>query len=137
VKHNLICDPKKVILYVSCAYNGATHDKKIADLEGLFFSNQKAITQYQDTGYQGYNPDNVTIIQPLKKPKARELTDDEKEENKKISSKRVIVEHAIGGMKILRIIKDEIRIYKESTRNIIMQIACAIHNLKMSMIKIN
>jgi hypothetical protein len=29
-----------------------------------------------------------------------------------ISSKRVLVEHAIGGVKILRIVKDEIRIYK-------------------------
>ena len=53
----------------------------------------------------------------------------QKQANKKISSKGVVVEHAISGVKILRMIKDEIRIYKEYTRNIVMKIACAIHNL--------
>jgi hypothetical protein len=77
------------------------------------------------------------IVQPTKKPKGKELTDLQKQENKIISSKRVIIEHVIGGVKILRIVKDEIRIYKEKTRNIIMQIACAIHNLKICFANLN
>ncbi len=62
----------------------------------------------QDTGYQGYNPKNITIIMPTKKPKGKELTQEQKDKNKEISSKRVLIEHAIGGVKILRIVKDEI-----------------------------
>lgn len=131
MKHNLICDENKKILYLSKAYNGATHDKKIADEEHLVFPKGFEIELLQDSGYQGYNPENVTIIMPTKKQKGKELTGEQKDKNKEISSKRVLVEHAIGGVKILRIIKDEIRIYKESTRNLIMKIACAIHNLKM------
>jgi hypothetical protein len=87
---------------------------------------------YQDTGFQGYKPENVTIIQPIKKPKGKELTQEQKANNKAISSKRVLIEHVIGGVKILRIIKDEIRIYNETVRNMIMKIACAIHNLKVN-----
>ena len=121
-------------MYLSKAYNGTTHDKKLADDEALIFPEKCTLKLYQDTGYQGYNPDNVTVIQPMKKPKGKELNDFQKQENKEISSKRVIIEHAIGGVKILRIVKDEIRIYKEETRNIIMQIACAIHNLKICMV---
>lgn len=121
-------------MYLSKAYNGTTHDKKLADDEALIFPEKCTLKLYQDTGYQGYNPDNVTVIQPMKKPKGKELNDLQKLENKAISSKRVIIEHAIGGVKILRIVKDEIRIYKEETRNIIMQIACAIHNLKICMV---
>jgi DDE superfamily endonuclease len=60
----------------------------------------------------------------------------QKAKNKEISSKRVIIEHAIGGVKIMRIIKDEIRIYNEQTRNTLMQIAAAIHNLKIAMANI-
>jgi hypothetical protein len=70
-------------------------------------------------------------VQPTKKPKGAELSEEQKQINKIISSKRILIEHAIGGVKILRILKDELRIYKEKTRNLIMQIACAIHNLKM------
>ena len=87
----------------------------------------------QDTGYQGYNPKNITIIMPTKKPKGKELTQEQKDKNKEISSKRVLIEHAIGGVKILRIVKDEIRIYKETTRNLVMKTACAIHNLKINL----
>ena len=56
-----------------------------------------------------------------------------KDKNKEISSKRVLIEHAIGGVKILRMVKDEIRIYKETTRNLVMKTACAIHNLKINL----
>ena len=43
------------------------------------------------------------------------------------------MEYAIGEIEILRIIKEAIQIYKESTRNLVMKIACAIHNLKIKL----
>lgn len=137
IKNTVISDEKRTILYVSTAYNGGCHDKKIADLEGLEFPKEVETLLYQDTGFQGYNPENVSIIQPVKKPKKKELSPKQIEENKTISSERVVIEHTIGGVKILRIIKDEIRIYKETTRNIIMKIACAIHNLKICIRNLN
>ena len=133
MKHNLISDESKTILYLSKAYNGTTHDKKIADEENLVFPENCGIELLQDTGYQGYIPKNTIVIMPTKKPKGRELSEEQKMKNKEISSKRVLIEHAIGGVKILRIIKDEIRIYKETTRNLVMKIACAIHNLKIKL----
>ena len=133
MKHNLISDKSKTILYLSKAYNGTTHDKKLADEENLVFPEGFEIELLQDTGYQGYAHKNITIIMPTKKPKGKELTQEQKDKNKEISSKRVLIEHAIGGVKILRIVKDEIRIYKETTRNMVMKTACAIHNLKINL----
>ena len=125
MKHNLISDKSKTILYLSKAYNGTTHDKKLADEENLVFPEGFEIELLQDTGYQGYAHKNITIIMPTKKPKGKELTQEQKDKNKEISSKRVLIEHVIGGVKILRIVKDEIRIYKETTRNLVMKTACA------------
>lgn len=116
---------------MSKAYNGSTHDKKIADEDNLIFPEEGNLQLFQDTGYQGYSPENVVVIMPTKKPKGVELTEEQREENRRISSARVIVEHAIGSVKVLRIIKDQIRIYKETVRNLVMKIACAIHNLKI------
>ena len=46
-------------------------------------------------------------MMPKKKPKEKELTDIEKIQNKAINSVRVVVEHAIGGIKRFRIARLE------------------------------
>ncbi len=60
------------------------------------------ITLWQDTGFQGHHPEGVNVIMPTKKPKGNELSEELKETNRSISSVRVKVEHAIGGVKICR-----------------------------------
>lgn len=57
-----------------------------------------SIRLWQDTGFIGHRPDGVEICMPKKKPKGKELTAVEKQENKRISGIRIKVEHAIGGM---------------------------------------
>ena len=63
---------------------------------------------YQDTGFQGFIRPGINIIQPKKKPKG-ELTTEEKERNRLISSIRIQVEHAISGVKRYRIVQDKLR----------------------------
>ena len=67
-------------------------------------------TLHQDTGFQGFVLPDKNIIQPKKKPKGGELTDEEKEINRKIASKRIRVENAISGIKRYRIVKDQLKI---------------------------
>ena len=43
---------------------------------------------YQDSGFQGFTLAGINIVQPKKKPKGRELTVGEKENNRDISSIR-------------------------------------------------
>ncbi len=47
---------------------------------------------------------------PHKKPKGKELTADQKQENRAFSSSRVRVEHGIRRVKGFRIIRDEFRL---------------------------
>ena len=56
------------ILFASLSVEGKRHDKRIAD--EMYSFPYEYILQ-QDTGYQGYSPDNVTVIQPTKKPKGK------------------------------------------------------------------
>ena len=53
---------------------------------------------------------------PKKDPKGGQLTDQEKETNRHISSIRIRVEHAIGGVKRFRIVKDKLRNWKEGVQ---------------------
>ena len=131
MKHIVISGEDNEILYLGLGYYGSIHDKKLADEMKFIYPENQNLIQYQDTGFQGFESENISIIQPKKKPKNGQLTDEEKQTNKTISSERVGVEHAIGGMKTLRIIKDEIRIYRYKIRELIARIAAGIHNLKI------
>ena len=56
----------------------------------------------------------------------------EKVLNRIFSSVRVVVEHSIGGVKRCRIVKDILRLTKEGISDRVMEIACGLHNLRVS-----
>jgi len=126
----LIAAKDKRILFLSDTYAGSVHDKKIADEADIAF--EQAITLLQDTGFQGFQPTNATIIQPVKKPRGKELTPEQKQENKKKASQRVIVEHAINQVKVWRIVKDKIRSFRHKLRHEVIFIACGLSNFKIT-----
>jgi hypothetical protein len=107
------------------------HDKKICDNQPILFPS--GITLWQDTGFLGHNPENVNVMMPVKKPKGKELTQEQKESNRSISSFRVLVEHAIGGAKRCRIVKDRFRCHKFGFDDLVMELACGLHNLRVSL----
>jgi len=103
-----------------------------------WFSNLKVGV---DLGYQGIKTDynfeqNINI--PNKKPRKSKknptpsLTKAQKAENKEIGSKRVFVEHAIGGMKAFQILSTKFRNRaKNFADEIIFQVS-GLWNLKIS-----
>jgi hypothetical protein len=131
VKNAVIITASCLILFVSPTVSGKTHDKKIAD---TLYSFPFPCVLYQDTGYQGYAPEGVTIVQPFKQSRGKGLSHAEKEFNREISRIRVRVEHAIGSTKFMRIVKDQCRLRANSFVKRIFATCAALHNLR---IKIN
>jgi hypothetical protein len=132
VKNNLIGDvEERLVRYLSETYPGRIHDKRICDAEELVFPSD--IGLFQDTGFQGYHPADVHIYQPKKKPKGKELTPEEKAENKIISSIRILIEHIIAGVKRCRIVKDVFRNTKRYFADQVMEIACGLHNFRTTL----
>jgi hypothetical protein len=52
--------------------------------------------------------------------------------NHLISSARIIVENVIAGVKRCRIVKDVLRLTTVDISDLVMEIACGLHNLRMS-----
>jgi hypothetical protein len=129
IKNVLLAGAHKKIVFLSETYAGSIHDKKIADEAEIEF--EKTIELLQDSGFQGYSPENAIIVMPHKKLKGKELTPQQKQENKNKASQRVLIEHAIGGVKVWRIVKDKIRSYRHILRDEVMLIACGLHNFKI------
>src|SRR3954470_17523340 len=67
-----------------------------------------------------------------KKPRGRELTKAEKCANRKLARVRVRVEHAIAGVKRSRIVKDVFRNKKPGFSDVSMEIACGLHNVRVT-----
>ncbi|MDR0612214.1 MAG: transposase family protein [Dysgonamonadaceae bacterium] len=90
VKNAVIITACCMVLFVSPCVCGKMHDKKIAD---IMYSFSTPCILYRDTGYQGFRPEDAVIKQPVKKPKGRCLTGEEKEYNRQVASFRMRVEH--------------------------------------------
>ena len=133
MKNILITSLIKIVLYLSPTYQGKAHDKSICDEEQIRFD--VPVTLWEDLGFIGLNPDKSVVKRPVKKPRKRELNAEEKKLNRQISSKRVKVEHAIGQCKIFRIVKDEVRAFKDDFRDTCMFLACGLNNFKINFIK--
>ncbi len=129
VKNNIIVTlGKRRVEYLGGTWEGKKHDKSICDEEGHEFP--EGSTLYKDTGFQGYEPAGVDTRQPKKKPRGGELTVEEKEQNSLISKLRIIVEHVICGVKRCRIVKDVFRNTKDRFDDLVMEIACGLHNFR-------
>jgi hypothetical protein len=130
VKNNVITECRGKVVFLSDTYEGKKHDKKIADEEGYEFPEGSQL--WQDTGFQGYAPVGVTIKQPKKKPRSRELTAQEKEENRQVSSQRIEVEHQIGGIKRCQILVQKFRNWADHYVDDVMETACGLHNFRLT-----
>ena len=58
------------------------------------------------------------------------MTPGEKRHNRHLARTRVRVEHAVAGVKISRITKDQFRNTAEGCSDLVMVIACGLHNLR-------
>lgn len=99
-KNIIVSDNKKRIHVVSPSKDGKFHDKKILDKESISETLPIEVEVFVDKGFQGMDQvskSNVNI--PIKKIKNRLLTPEQKENNTIISSIRMSIEHAIGGLK--------------------------------------
>ena len=130
VKNNVISERKGKVVFLSDTYEGKKHDKKIADEEGYEFP--EGSTVWQDTGFQGFAPDGVTIEQPKKKPRNGELSPAEKAQNREISKVRVEVEHQIGGIKRCQIVVQKFRNWVDHYIDDVMETACGLHNFRLT-----
>ena len=130
LKNIIIAMIQGEIPFLSHTRFGKVHDKRAADESGYTFP--EGSIAYQDSGFQGFAPIGVTIIQPKKKPRGGELTPAEKEENRRISSIRVFVEHVIGSVKRYRVVKEKIRLWKGNIRDKVMETCCGLHNFRIT-----
>jgi len=131
VKNIIITHPKtNAVLFLGKTQYGKTHDKTCMEDEDIKCRNP--IKMLTDLGFLGLQIFNMLIYMPKRKPRGKELTEQEKVINGIISSVRVRVEHAIAGVKRNRSVSDICRNTREEIPDLLMSIACGLHNERVA-----
>ncbi len=126
-KNIVVADEKKEILYLTPTKSGRRHDKRLLDKSGIE-NLPPEITAWVDTGFVGLAKTHPNVQIPKKHTKRRPLTYEEKENNRLISSLRVVVEHAICGIKRMRAVTDVYRNKKVNFDDTLMLLSAGIWN---------
>lgn len=134
-KSIVIADQKKRILLVSPAKPGRRHDKRLTDRELLGEYIPKDVSIWADSGFQGLEqkrpPGSLTFVAKRGR-RDRPLTKREKQENHVISSFRIVVENAIGGMKRYRATTDKLRNKSGWFDDRVMRVAAGLWNYHLA-----
>ena len=136
-KNSIICDEYQFVYFLGYTWRGAIHDKAMIEQEIPNLSDSCFDQQWfsKDTGYQGYRPEGVHLLEPYKAARKHPLSDIQKEMNSWISSIRVVVENAIGGIKRLRAASETLRHFTTHKADQIINVAVGLHNLRVRLRK--
>jgi hypothetical protein len=130
-KNIILTNPNTTeVLFLGETQDGTMHDKKALDKEEL--KTDIPVNLGVDLGFEGLEIPNVRVVLPWKKPRGKELTELQKQQNTCFARRRIKVEHAIAGIKRNRSVSDIYRNIKEGTDDIFMTIACGLHNLRVA-----
>ena len=142
VKNTVISDARRVILFLGYTVCGHQHDY------GLFKSEFppavdwfRTFKVWVDLGYLGIKGDYTAreIQIPHKKPRKSkanpepQLTAEQREENRHLSRIRVVVEHAIGGLKRFNILVAKFRNRMADFDDAVALVAAGLWNWKLSL----
>ncbi len=130
------------IIYVSNLFGGKTHDFAMMKSE---FDTQEAwfntIDVLVDLGFLGANREygeKANILLPHKTPRksksnpSPQLTDEQKQANRAHAKRRVVVEHAIGGMKHFHCLSHRVRNQSTSLIDQFLGVSAGLWNFRVS-----
>jgi hypothetical protein len=98
-KHLAAVDENKRVLVLSKAREGKLHDKRAHDEDDIAGAIPEEIPIEVDSGFLGLQKQYENIHVPYRKPKGGALSESQKEENRLLSSSRVVCENAFAGVK--------------------------------------
>lgn len=108
-KHITGSTRKKRVILLSPARGGRIHDKRQLAEASLVEYIPDDVAVEGDLGFQGLQNEFDNVHLPHKKLEGKELTQQQKQENREFSRQRVVCEHAHAGIKRYRAVTDVYR----------------------------
>ena len=103
----MIANQKTAEIVATAFSHGSKHDFQLFKDEKLEIAEHIRILA--DAGYQGLADVHENCQTPFKKSKYHPLTQKEKQKNRTLARKRILIEHIFRKLKIFRILSDKYR----------------------------
>ena len=130
-KNIVICEGHKKIGFLGKTTPGKEHDFSILKSEEVLGHIPKDVIAHCDLGFQT-EFSAVHCVLPQKKPRGKELSADEKEQNRTKSRIRILVENALAGVKRLRIVSAVFRHRVKNFDDLVMLICSGLWNYHLA-----
>lgn len=134
IKNIVITDKRRRVGFLSKTEGGRQHDFTMLKEHAPPKFVPTNILLRMDLGFKGYHaqfPDH-NISMPERKPRIKELSRTKVRQNARKSRMRVLVEHAIGGVKRFRITTDVFRNKREGAGDKAMLLPCGLWNYHLA-----
>jgi len=130
IKNLIISDESLRVGYLGKTVEGKRHDYDVCKEQLNPSTIPKDISFWLDKGFLGMANDypDIYAIMPFKKPKGKKLTRAKIKTNRMISGIRMYSEHALAGVKRLRIVSDIFRNKSMAFADQAMYLACGLWN---------
>jgi hypothetical protein len=129
-KNDLVVDKTKKVLVLTPTKHGRVHDKKMSDKFSVVTTIPHEVSILADTGLQGIQKQHPNTFMPKKRSKYYIFTEADRQWNKLISSTRIVVEHAIAGIKRYKVASDIFR-NKNGLDDIFMELSAGLWNFHL------
>ena len=124
----MIASPKTATIVATAFTQGSKHDFQ------LFKDDQPEIAEQihilADAGYQGLTEFHKNGQTPYKKSKYHPLTPREKQRNRRLARKRILIEHIFRKLKVFRILSERYR-NRRKRFSLRFNLIAAIYNLEL------
>jgi hypothetical protein len=111
IKTQFVVNPRGQIELVSGSVPGSTHDLTLLRGSGVLERLGEGAGAMMDKGYVGVDkhyPD-VPLVLPYKKPRGGELSDFQKDYNRRVAKDRIVVEHTIAQVNRFTVLRQVFR----------------------------
>jgi hypothetical protein len=111
VKTQVVVDTRGQIESVSDSVPGSTHDLTLLVGSGVLGGLAQGEGAMMDKGYAGVDKHHpgVPLVLPHKKPRGRELSDEQKRRNREVARHRIVVEHTMAQLNRFTVLRQVFR----------------------------
>ena len=85
----------------------------------------------QDLGFLAGTLPPVAIRMPTQKPRGAELTLEHHRANQALHQRRLRIEQVTSSVKRCRMVKDRLCLWKQGLRDLVMELCCALHHVRV------
>jgi DDE superfamily endonuclease len=129
VKNILLVNARLLILLLSETAGGRLHDKRLAEVTPYPFPAGSRL--WQDLSFLAFTLPQVEILMPTKHHGGQALPLAQQRTNQALHHHRLWIVHVNSSVKRCRIVKDRIRLRRDSVHDLVMELYCALHNFRV------